>query len=144
ATYGLAGGGKPVTEDTEAVTQGRQQKIVLKGDREVQSLSFPLRVKGEVRGVLHLEVVPAKIGVGLRIREVKANLMLGATGLVVAVGLGVAIFFHSSVRSPIRQLSETMEDAAEGNLSALVDIRTGEFGWLAHPYNPQMRGRAYS
>jgi len=139
ATYGLAGGGKPVTEDTEAVTQGRQQKIVLKGDREVQSLSFPLRVKGEVRGVLHLEVVPAKIGVGLRIREVKANLMLGATGLVVAVGLGVAIFFHYSVRSPIRQLSETMEDAAEGNLSALVDIRTGEFGWLATTYNRMMR-----
>src|SRR6185503_18418991 len=119
--------------------QGRQQKIVLKGDREVQSLSFPLRVKGEVRGVLHLEVVPAKIGVGLRIREVKANLMLGAMGLVVAVGLGVAIFFHYSVRTPIRQLTETMEDAAEGNLSALVDIRTGKFGWLASTYNRMMR-----
>jgi len=105
----------------------------------VQSVSIPLHVKGEARGVLHLEVVPAKIGVGLRIREVKANLMLGATGLVVAVGLGVAIFFHYSVRSPIRQLSETMEDAAEGNLSALVDIRTGEFGWLASTYNRMMR-----
>jgi two-component system, NtrC family, sensor kinase len=135
----VAGGGKPVTEDSDAVTQGRQQKMVLKGDRQVQSISIPLRVKGEVRGVLHLEVVPAKIGVGLRIREVKANLLLGATGLVVAVGLGVALFFHYSVRSPIRQLSETMEDAAQGNLSALVDIRTGEFGWLAATYNRMMR-----
>src|SRR6185503_5170313 len=139
ATHGLSGGGKPVTEDTDAVTQGRQQRVVLKGERQVQSVSVPLRVKGEVRGVLHLEVVPAKIGVGLRIREVKANLMLGAMGLVVAVGLGVAIFFHYSVRTPIRQLTETMEDAAEGNLSALVDIRTGEFGWLASTYNRMMR-----
>ena len=139
ATHGLSGGGKPVTEDTEAVTQGRQQKVVQKGDRHVLTVSIPLRTNGEVRGVLHLEVVPAKIGVGLRVREVKANLLLGATGLVVAVGLGVAIFFHYSVRSPIRQLSETMEDAAEGNLSALVDIRTGEFGWLAATYNRMMR-----
>src|SRR6185295_18197 len=72
-------------------------------------------------------------------REIKANLVLGATGLVLAVGFGVAVFFHYSVRRPIRQLSDTMEDAAEGNLSALVDIRAGEFGWLAATYNRMMR-----
>ena len=140
ASQGPSASGKPVTEDSDAVIQGRQQKIdILRGERQIQSVSVPLRVQGEIRGVLHLEVVPTKIGLGLRIREVKANLLLGATGLVLAVGVGVAIFFHYSVRRPILQLTETMENAAEGNLSALVDIRTGEFGWLAATYNRMMR-----
>lgn len=140
AAYGPSASGKPVAEDADALTQGRQQKIdVLRGDRQFQSVSVPMRSRGEIRGVLHLEVVPLKIGLGLRIREVKANLLLGATGLVLAVGFGVAFFFHYAVRRPIRQLSDTMEDAAQGNLSALVDIRTGEFGGLAATYNRMMR-----
>jgi signal transduction histidine kinase len=131
---------KPVEEDAKALSQGRQSKIdVLRGDRQYQSVSVPLLANGDPRGVVHLEVLPTRIGVLLRIREVKANLLLGGTGLVLAVGFGVAIFFHYSVRRPIRQLSETMEDAAEGNLSALVDIRSGEFGWLAATYNRMMR-----
>lgn len=140
ASFGPSASGKPVTEDSNAVIQGRRQKIdVIRGERQFQSVSVPMRVKGEIRGVLHLEVVPTKIGVGLRIREMKANLLLGATGLVLAVGIGVAVFFQVSVRRPIRQLTETMENAAEGNLSALVDIRAGEFGWLAATYNRMMR-----
>jgi len=140
ASIGPSASGKPVAEDSDAVIQGRQQKIdVLRGERPFQSVSVPMRVKGEIRGVLHLEVVPTKIGLGLRIREVKANLLLGAIGLVLAVGFGVAIFFQVSVRRPIRQLTETMENAAEGNLNALVDIRAGEFGWLAATYNRMMR-----
>ncbi|HLY73791.1 MAG TPA: HAMP domain-containing protein, partial [Planctomycetota bacterium] len=139
-SVGTAVSGKPVAEDSDAVLQGRQQKIdVLRGERQFQAVSVPMRVKGEIRGLLHLEVVPTKIGLGLRIREVKANLLLGAIGLVLAVGIGVAIFFQVSVRRPIRQLTETMENAAEGNLSALVDIRAGEFGWLASTYNRMMR-----
>jgi signal transduction histidine kinase len=140
AATGPAASGKPVAEDSDAVIQGRQQKIdVLRGERPFQSVSVPMRVNGEVRGVLHLEVLPTKIGLGLRIREVKANLLLGATGLVLAVGFGVALFFQYAVRRPIRQLTETMENAAEGNLNALVDIRAGEFGWLASTYNRMMR-----
>jgi signal transduction histidine kinase len=139
-SVGPSAPGKPVTEDSDAVIQGRQQKIdVLRGERQFQSVSVPVRVKGEIRGVLHLDVVPTKIGLGLRLREVKANLLLGATGLVLVVGIGVAIFFQVAVRRPIRQLTETMENAAEGNLSALVDIRAGEFGWLASTYNRMMR-----
>jgi len=140
ASQGPSGSGKPVAEDSDAMIQGRRQKIdILRGDRQIQSVSVPLRIKGEIRGVIHLEVVPVKIGLGLRLREVKANLLLGATGLVLAVGFGVAIFFNYSVRRPILQLTETMENAAEGNLSALVDIRSGEFGWLAATYNRMMR-----
>jgi signal transduction histidine kinase len=140
ASQGPSASGKPVAEDSDAVIQGRLQKIdILRGERQFQSVSVPLRAKGDIRGVLHLEVIPTKIGLGQRLREVKANLLLGATGLVVAVGVGVAIFFHYAVRRPILQLTETMENAAEGNLSALVDIRTGEFGWLAATYNRMMR-----
>ena len=140
ASVGPSALGKPVDGDSDALVQGRLQKIdVLRGERQFQSVSVPLRVRGEVRGVLHLEVVPTRIGLGLRIREVKANLLLGATGLVLAVGFGVAIFFQYAVRRPIRQLTETMENAAEGNLNALVDIRAGEFGWLASTYNRMMR-----
>jgi signal transduction histidine kinase len=140
ASAGPSATGKPVLSDSDALARGRQQKSdVVRGDQQFQSVSVPMRVKGEIRGVLHLEVVPKDIGLGRRIREVKANLLLGATGLVLAVGFGVALFFHYSVRGPIRQLSDTMEDAAEGNLSALVDIRSGEFGWLAATYNRMMR-----
>jgi signal transduction histidine kinase len=129
-----------VAQDADAVLQGHEQKMdIIRGERQILSVSMPLRVRGEIRGVLHLDVVPTKIGLGLRLREVKANLLLGATGLVLAVGIGVAIFFQYSVRRPIRQLTETMENAAEGNLSALVDIRAGEFGWLAATYNRMMR-----
>src|SRR5436190_7084907 len=95
ASFGPSATGKPVTEDSDAVMQGRRLKIdVLRGERQIQSVSAPMRVKGDIRGVLHLEVVPTKIGLGLRIREVKANLLLGAIGLVLAVGIGVTVFFQ--------------------------------------------------
>jgi signal transduction histidine kinase len=140
AAHGPSAPGSALAQDSDCLVQNRLQKnVVLRGERQFLSVSVPMRVKGETRGVLHLEVFPTRIGVGLRIREVKANLLLGATGLVLAVGFGVAIFFHYAVRRPIRQLSETMEAAAEGNLSALVDIRAGEFGWLAATYNRMMR-----
>src|SRR5258706_998446 len=109
---GPSASGKPVAEDSDAVSGRQQKRDVLRGERQFLSVSVPMRVKGEIRGVLHLEVVPTKIGLGLRIREVKANLLLGATGLVLAVGFGVAIFFQVAVRRPIRQLTETMENAA--------------------------------
>src|SRR5258706_6974210 len=59
ASFGPSASGKPVAEDSDAVIQGRQQKIdVLRGERPFQSVSVPMRVKGEIRGVLHLEVAP--------------------------------------------------------------------------------------
>src|SRR5882672_4692761 len=118
ASAGPAALGKPVAEDADALTQARQQKMdVLRGERTFQSVSVPMRVGGEIRGVLHLEVVPTKIGLGLRIREVRTTMLLGATGLVLAVGCGVALFFQYCVRRPIRQRTDAMENAAEGNLS---------------------------
>ena len=131
---------KPVVDDLDAAARGQTIRTdVLRGKAEFKAVSIPLRQKGDVSGVLHLEVLPAKIGAGRWIRPLNIILIAGAAGLIAAAGAGVALFFRYAVRRPIVQLTDAMEDAAEGNLSALVDVRIGEFGGLASSYNQMMR-----
>src|SRR5204862_329082 len=59
--------------------------------------------------------------------------------LVSAAGLVVAPVFRYAVRRPLSQLTEAMEGAADGDLSALAAVRVGEFGGLAASYNQMMR-----
>jgi signal transduction histidine kinase len=140
ASSGAAAPTKQVAEDLDAVAHGRVYKIeVLRGKTLSQAASVPLHEGSEIRGAIHLEVVPDRIGLGFRAREIRQSLILGAVGMVLATGLGVALFFYLTVRRPVRQLTEAMERAAEGNLSALVDIRSGELGWVATSYNQMMR-----
>jgi signal transduction histidine kinase len=102
-------------------------------------VSLPLQKDGRAEGVVHMEMIPGKIGLGPRVRPLKVLLIAGAAGLLLVVGVAIAFFFHYDVRRPIRQLNDAMEHAAGGNLSALVDVRTGEIGWLSSSYNQMMR-----
>ncbi len=140
ASHGGPAALRPTAEDLQAANQGERLTItVVRGEREIKAVSLPLMGDGKVRGVVHMEVIPAKIGLGTRVRPLKILLISGASGLLLAVAVAIAFFFHYDVRRPIRLLNEAMEHAAGGNLSALVDVRTGEIGWLSSSYNQMMR-----
>lgn len=134
--------GRPTYQDIEAVAQARV--IGLESPIQSQSVnlltvSIPLAGSGGIRGVLHLRVIPEKIGLGSKLPMLRTNVVLGGAAMLLVVGVGVALFFHVAVRRPIGELTSSMEQTAAGNLSAFVPRRTGEFGWLAASYNRMMR-----
>ncbi|HXX93174.1 MAG TPA: HAMP domain-containing protein, partial [Planctomycetota bacterium] len=140
AGHGLQAPLRPSGEDLSAASQGQSQEItVVRAERTLQVVSLPIQKDGKVELVVHMEVAPGKIGLAPRIRSLKILLISGAAGLLGAVGVAVFFFFHYDVRRPIRQLNDAMEHAAGGNLSALVDVRAGEIGWLSSSYNQMMR-----
>jgi len=131
---------RPAGEDLDAASKGVRHVLnVVRGEREFQAVSWPLSRDGAVVGAIHMEVLPGKIGLGSRLHGLKVVLLLGTAGLLAALALALVFFFHYDVRGPIRQLNDAMEHAAGGNLSALVDVRAGEIGWLSSSYNQMMR-----
>lgn len=145
----IAGAGvapeKPSFEDVEAayVKVGPIRKHTMRGTDPMLVVSIPLKrwnaqeKRDDLVGALHLEVSPKNIG--LRFPDWQRGLLLGALGTMLLLGLGVAVFVQTAVRRPAIELVDAMTRASEGNLSALVEPRTGEMGWLASSYNQMMR-----
>jgi signal transduction histidine kinase len=112
---------------------------------ELRTISVPLAPPLKhtpdrvVRGTVHLRVIPDKIGLGSRLPDLRTNLAVGGAAMMLVVGVGVALFFHVSVRRPIAELASSMEATASGNLAATAPHRTGEFGWLGGSYNRMLR-----
>jgi signal transduction histidine kinase len=140
ASFGPNAALRPAGEDLDAASKGTRHVLnIVRAEREFQAVSWPLSREGALVGVIHMEVLPGKIGLGSRIHRLKVVLLAGAGALMGALALALVFFFHYDVRRPIRQLNDAMEHAAGGNLSALVDVRTGEIGWLSSSYNQMMR-----
>lgn len=130
----------PTSDDLESVRTGVTRKVeIRRGEKSLLAVSVPLRHGNAVHGVIHMALQPDKVGLGRRLTHLRGTLILGALGVMAALGVGVVIFFTVAVNRPIAQLTGAMERAAEGNLSALVDIQGGELGWLATSYNQMMR-----
>jgi signal transduction histidine kinase len=140
AGHGFGPASTPTAHDREAMVSGSPRQLtLLRGEREFLAVSIPFRQEGSVRGIVHMEILPAKIGLGPRIPEVRRGLLIGAVGIMLVVGLGVVIFFHATVGRPTRSLVDAMRRASEGDLNANVDIRTGEFGFLGRSYNQMIQ-----
>ena len=140
AAFGAFAPQSPTSDDLDALTTAEIRKVGMRrGEVSLLAVSVPLKQDAAVRAVIHLVLQPDKIGLGRRVTHLKAALILGAIGVMLVIGVGVVFFFQVSVNHPIRQLTDAMERASGGNLSALVDLRGGEFGWLAASYNQMMR-----
>ncbi len=140
ASYGPGAMTGPSGGDAKAVIEQRVQKInVQRGGKEYVAVSSPLIDNGNVRAVLHFQMLPQEVGLGPRVPELRANLVLGAGAMLLILALGVALFFQFAVRRPITELTTSMGQATEGNLNAIVDLHGGEFGWLATSYNQMIR-----
>ncbi|MEK7865385.1 MAG: HAMP domain-containing protein, partial [Planctomycetota bacterium] len=145
-----AGQERPSFEDVEAVyVQGRTlRNDTMRGGERILAVSIPVtrwnaaEKREDSIGAIHLDVSPANIG--LRFPDWQRGLLLGALGTMLLLGLGVAVFVHTAVRRPALELVDAMQRASEGNLSALVEPRTGEMGWLAGAYNQMMRRLKHS
>lgn len=131
---------RPSLQDQNAVRDdGTIRQEFMRGDHRFLSVSVPLhhRDKDQPRGVIHLQVQPDNFE--NRFSDWQQNLLWSAAATLVVIGVCVAAFFHFSVRKPIVELVNAMKGAAEGNLSALVEPRSGEFGWVSSSYNQMMR-----
>lgn len=132
-------------EDVQAVyVQERTLRThTMRGGTSILAVSIPVKrwnaaeKRDDAVGTIHLEISPDNIG--LRFPDWQRGLLLGALAAMLLLGLGVAAFVYTAVRRPAVELVDAMTRAAEGNLSALVEPRTGEMGWLAGSYNQMMR-----
>ncbi len=129
----------PTAEDIEAV-RGQPLSIDVMSDGILyKAVSVPLSDAQGVHEVIHLTLRPDTIGLGPRIPELRRSLIVGAIGMMIVIGLVVFVFFRMAVGRHVSRLISTMTRAAEGDLSALVDIHSGELGMLAGSYNQMMR-----
>ncbi len=137
----VAGGGSlqpSLSSLSDAVSSNQPvNSEIQRGNERYRAVSVPLHHRDRVCGAIHMEVSPKKLE--SRVPDLQAGLVIGAAGLMLLVGLGLAYFFHHSVARPVHDLMEAMRRASEGNLSALVDISGGEFGRLSSAYNQMMR-----
>lgn len=130
----------PSGEDIEGKTVRIEMQ---RGTEHVLAVSVPVRRwnaadhRDELAAAVHLEISPEKVGV--RFPDWQRGLLLGAIGTMLVLGLSVAFFMRRAVRLPAIELMDAMRSAAEGNLAALVEPRTGEMGQLAGSYNQMMR-----
>ncbi|HEY3225504.1 MAG TPA: ATP-binding protein [Planctomycetota bacterium] len=139
-SHGSSAPTRPTLEDTEAAGQHRiRWGEVQSGTVRLYAYSIPLFRRGDLAGLLNLRVIPDRIGLASRLPELRAILLLGAGAMLVALVIGVVLFFHIAVRRPISELTGAMGEAADGNLATLVRSRGGEFGWLSASYNRMMR-----
>jgi len=140
AAVGPSVSSRPTIQDVDAANQGRIiDTPIQSGTTALRTVSVPLSYDGSVQGLLHLRLVPGRIGLATGLPQLRLNLVLGGAAMLLVVGVGVALFFHVAVRRPISELTASMEETAAGNLVAHVPGRTGEFGWLAASYNRMMR-----
>ena len=131
---------RPTPQDLDALAQERIiEQPIQSGSVELRTVSVPLAPGGVVQGLIHLRLIPEKIGLGSRMPVLQTNLVVGGAAMLLVVGVSVVLFFHVAVRRPIAELTSSMEHTASGNLAAHVPSRTGEFGWLAASYNRMLR-----
>jgi len=140
AAHGPFAPTSPTGQDLNAAMKHAAQEIDLtRSERHYRAVSVPIVEDGALRGVVHIEILPETIGLAGRLPALRFGLIVGAAGMIIIVGLGIGLFFHFAVRRPIDELTHAMGQAAEGNLTALVDARAGELGWLATSYNRMIR-----
>jgi len=139
-SHGASAPTRPTTDDLDAAAQRRiKGQYIQSGSVRLFTYSIPLFQQGKLGGLLNLRVIPDRIGLASRLPELRAILLLGAGAMLVALVIGVVLFFHIAVRRPIAELTGAMGEAADGNLATLVRSRGGEFGWLSTSYNRMMR-----
>jgi signal transduction histidine kinase len=137
ASFGPSVSDRPAIQDLDAAAADTViERDIQSGTVKLRTISVPI---SRLRGLVHLRLVPDRIGLGSRLPALRTNLALGGAAMLLVVGIGVAVFFHIAVRRPIAELSSSMEDIASGNLTAHAPTRTGEFGWLGASYNRMLR-----
>jgi signal transduction histidine kinase len=136
AGFNVSPTANPTTDDIEAAARERTLKSeIRRGGLSLLSASTPLFYRSAVQGVMHVELLPEKVGSGPRIPDLRVSLILAAAGMMLVVGIGVAFFFQVSVGRPIHRLVDAMTRSTGGELSPVTGVHTAEFRFVADAYN---------
>ncbi|HVE12184.1 MAG TPA: hypothetical protein VNI01_02210 [Elusimicrobiota bacterium] len=131
--------GKPFDEFTKTVplpTDAIEQAYVSKTpkvravqDQPLYEIAIPLAVRGEVVGIMDLQV--SREGVKEVIAQAMNKYILGAAGVLFLLGIPLYFFLHHFVINPLTHLRDAVEAISFKNLDLKFPERKDEIGDLA-------------
>ena len=131
--------GKPFDEfaklvplPTDAIEQAfvsKTPKVRAVPDQPLYEIAIPLAVRGEVVGIIDLQI--SRKGVKEIIAKAMQKYVLGALGVLFLLGIPLFFFLHHFVLSPLVHLRDAVEAISFKNLDLKFPPRKDEIGHVA-------------
>ncbi|MFH1726335.1 MAG: hypothetical protein ABII00_17125 [Elusimicrobiota bacterium] len=121
-----------VSVPTNAVEQAfvsKSPKIRAVPDQPFYEVAIPLAVRGEVVGIVDMQV--SRRGVNEVIARAMNKYALGAVGVLFLLGIPLYFFLHHFIISPLHHLRDSIEAVSFKNLDLKFPARKDEIGDLA-------------
>ncbi|MFH2204280.1 MAG: hypothetical protein ABIJ96_14265 [Elusimicrobiota bacterium] len=123
---------KIVPLPTDAVEQAfvtKTPKVRAVPDQPLYEIAIPLAVRGEVVGIIDLQI--SRRGVQEIIAKAMHKYVLGALGVLFLLGIPLYFFLHHFVLSPLSHLRDAVEAISFKNLDLKFPPRKDEIGDVA-------------
>lgn len=123
---------KAIPLPTDAIEQAymsKTPKVRAVPDQPLYEIAIPLAVRGEVVGIMDLQV--SREGVREVIAQAMNKYVLGAAGVLFLLGIPLYFFLHHFVINPLLHLRDAVEAISFKNLDLKFPERKDEIGDLA-------------
>lgn len=123
---------KIVPLPTDAIEQAfvsKTPKVRTVPDQPLYEIAIPLAVRGEVVGIIDLQV--SRKGVQEIIAKAMQQYVLGAVGVLFLLGIPLYFFLHHFVLGPLHHLRDAVEAISFKNLDLKFPPRKDEIGDVA-------------
>ena len=117
---------------TNAIEQAyvsKTPKVRAVPDQPFYEIAIPLAVRGEVVGIVDMQV--SRAGVNQVIAQAMNKYVLGAAGVLFLLGIPLYLFLHHFVLSPLHNLRDAVEVISFKNLELKFQPRKDQVGELA-------------
>ena len=124
----------PMTTDAiEQAFTSKTPKVRAVPDQPLYEIAIPLAVRGEVVGIVDMQV--SRQGVRAVIAQAMNKYFLGALGVLFLLGIPLYFFLHHYVLNPLMHLRDAIEAISFKNLDLKFPIRKDEIGDVASVLN---------
>lgn len=127
---------KEITLPTDAIEQAwlaKSPMVRAVPDQPLYDIAIPLALRGEVMGILNLQV--SREGVVKVINKAMGKYTIGAVGVLLLLGIPLYFFLHHFVLNPLLNLRDALEAISFKTMELRFTARQDEIGDVAHVLN---------
>ncbi|MBI4387132.1 MAG: hypothetical protein HY551_07100, partial [Elusimicrobia bacterium] len=120
----------PPTDAIELAYSSKNPRVRPVADQPLYEAAIPLAVRGDVVGIIDLQV--SRIGAEGVIRQALQRYILVGSGVLLIMGITLYFFMFHSVLNPLLHLRDAIEAISFKSLELKFSPRKDEIGELAH------------